>query len=82
MAKQTEAQKRATLKYRHSKVKYLQLQYTLDEFRVVDAYCKHINSPLATWAKELIRREIESDNSFTYIPDDESDDSLKWRNKK
>jgi hypothetical protein len=82
MAKQTEAQKKAVLKYRHSKVKYLQLQYTIEDFRIIDAYCKHINSPLATWVKELIEREIESDNSFTYVPGDENDESIKWRNKK
>lgn len=81
MAKQTEAQRQNVLKYRKTKVKFLQLQYPINEFKVIDAYCKHINSPLATWVKQLIRREIESDSSFVYIPSDESNEEIKWRNR-
>lgn len=82
MAKETEAQRRATLKYRKTKVKQVLLQYPIRDFRIVDAYCKHINMPLATWIKSLIKREIESDKSFVYIPTDESDIDIKRRGKK
>lgn len=72
MAKQTEAQKRAVLKYRSSKAKQLRVQYTVEEYAMIEAYCKHINSPIGTWIHKLARDAINSDPTFTYTPEEGS----------
>ena len=72
MAKQTEAQKKAVIKYRSNKAKQLRVQYTIEEYNKLDAYCVHINSPIGAWIHKLTRDAIASDPTFTYTPEEES----------
>ena len=78
MAKQTEAQKRAVIKYRSSKAKQLRVQYTVEEYAMLEAYCKHINSHIGSFIHKLVRDTIASDPTFTYNSEDkenQDDDS-------
>ena len=79
MAKQTEAQKKANNKYKKNKTKLQTLQYTLQDYDVIKAYCKHINSPVSTWMKSVIRSAIDSDPTFVYNPED--DDTIEQNYK-
>jgi len=73
VAKQTEIQKKANKKYRSSKAKQLRVQYTLKEYALMEAYCKHINSPIGAWIHNLTRNTISADPTFTYTPEDEEE---------
>ena len=66
MTKETEAQRRARLKYRKQKTHLLQVQFPIYEYEKIAAYCKHVNLPIATWFRKLIWEAIDSDSTFVY----------------
>ena len=61
-----EAQKRARNKYRKNSTHTLIIYYPNAEYAIIEAYCKHINSPVATFVRKLIRDAVISDESFYY----------------
>ena len=74
MAKETEAQRKARLKYRKEKTHLFQIQFPIYEYNKLYAYCKHINMPIATWVRSLIWKAIDSDNTFSYDSDTYSEE--------
>lgn len=72
MAKETAAHRKANYKYKKNRSRFVQLQYTISDFDVLEKYCKHINTPIATWIKTLILNAINSDSTFTYTSEEES----------
>ena len=72
MKKETEARRTAKLKYRKNSTHSLVMNFPNKDWGKVDAYCKYIQSPVATWVRKLIWQAIDSDPTFTYIPQEES----------
>lgn len=56
--KESEAQRRAKLKYRSDKRKHIQLEYSLEEYEQIKEYCKSLNVPVATWCKSAIEKAM------------------------
>jgi len=73
MSKETDAQRAAKLKYRKNSTHSLVINFPNAKYDIIDAYCKHINSPVATWVRSLIWDVINSDKTFNYIPNDDKE---------
>ena len=56
--KESEAQRKAKLKYRSDKRKHIQLEYSLVEYEKIKEYCESLNVPIATWCKSAIERAM------------------------
>lgn len=73
MRKESEAQRTSNLKYRKNHTHTLLMNFPNSKYDIIDAYCKHINSPVATWVRGLIWNAIDSDKTFNYIPNDDKE---------
>ena len=71
MAKYTEAQRKAVLKYRKEKTHSLVMNFPNNDWKTIESYCQYIQSPIATWIRKLIWGAISSDPTFTYNPEEE-----------
>lgn len=56
--KESEAQRRAKLKYRSAKRKQIQLEYSLEDYEQIKEYCESLNVPVATWCKSAIGKAM------------------------
>ena len=72
MRKETEAQRRAKLKYRKNNTHSLVIAFPNAEYAKIYTYCKYINSPVATFVRKTIHQVIDSDPTFTYTSEEES----------
>ena len=61
MAPITEAKRKADLKYRAAKRKQIVLDYSIEDFERVKAYCQDKNVPVATWCKAVIEKAMKDD---------------------
>ena len=59
MGEISEAQKKSLAKYRAAKRKQIQLDYSIEEFDRIKQHCESIQTPVATWCKEVIHDAIE-----------------------
>lgn len=66
MPKETEAQRRAHLKYRKEKTHSLVMNFPKQDFEIIEKYCALIQFPVATWVRSLIWKEIEANATFEY----------------
>lgn len=66
----TEAQKKAEQKYRKNSTHSLVMNFPNSDWNRLFAYCQHTNYPVATWVRKLIWNAIDSDPTFTYIPEE------------
>jgi len=59
--KETEAQRKAKLKYRSAKRKQIQLDYPAEEYERIKEHCESLNVPIATWCKSVIEKAMMED---------------------
>jgi len=68
-----ESRRNAVNKYRKQGTHALVIHFPNAEYAEIDAYCKHINSPVATFVRKQIHKAIDSDSSFVYTPINKSE---------
>lgn len=56
----SDAQKRANANYRKKSRKQIILDMSIEDFNLIDEYCKANNFQKATFIKQIIREKIES----------------------
>lgn len=58
MAPITEAKRKADLKYRATKRKQVVLDYSIEDFEKIKAYCQGKDIKVATWCKLAIEKAM------------------------